>query len=86
MTHELKTWPEFFQLIVDGRKNFELRRDDRLFVEGDILRLREWVPRSEEYTGRVHIRKICYVLRDAPTGGLTPGYCILGLGPQDSSL
>ena len=28
-THNLKTWPPFFEAVLEGRKTFELRRDDR---------------------------------------------------------
>lgn len=43
-THELKTWPEPFAAMVDGRKAFEIRRDDRNFAVGDALLLREYEP------------------------------------------
>ena len=40
-THELKTWPEYFEAVKDGTKNFELRKDDRGFKAGDHLVLAE---------------------------------------------
>lgn len=40
--HELKCWPEEFKAVSDGRKEFEMRRDDRGFAEGDIVILREF--------------------------------------------
>jgi hypothetical protein len=43
-THELKCWPQFFQPIYDDKKRFEFRVDDRNFVEGDCLKLREFTP------------------------------------------
>lgn len=46
ITHELKTWPEFFNETRGGRKRFELRRNDRDFQVGDELLLKEWVPQD----------------------------------------
>ena len=43
--HELKIWPEYFLPVIEGRKTFEVRReDDRTFAVGDTLVLREWKP------------------------------------------
>lgn len=41
--HELKSWPEFFYSTLNGRKRFELRRDDRpeKLQVGDELLLKE---------------------------------------------
>ena len=67
-THELKTWPEFFEAIVDGRKNFEVRRDDRGFQAGDSVYLREYNPlHGGRYTGRALEARIGYVLSN-PVG------------------
>jgi len=52
MHHELKTWPEHFQAVVDERKMFELRENDREFGVWDTLLLREWSPNAGRYTGR----------------------------------
>lgn len=63
MTHELKTWPDFYEAILDGRKNFEVRRDDRGFQAGDLVYLREYDPASGgRYTGRSLQARIGYVL------------------------
>jgi hypothetical protein len=42
--HELKTWPPYFQEVYQGRKNFEVRLNDRGFQPMDILRLKEFRP------------------------------------------
>lgn len=47
-----KTWPEYFQKILDGKKNCELRLADFNIKEGDTLILEEWDPKTGEYTGR----------------------------------
>lgn len=86
MTHELKIWPEYFAAVASGRKSFELRRDDRMFDEGDLLILREYLPREARYTGATIECSIAYVLRDAPQFGLKHGFAILGLGPVVSAV
>ena len=87
-THELKTWPDYFQAVWEGRKLFELRRDDRDFKVGDHLNLREWDPVSGEYTGRGVLVRVTYILRpehghDGGAGfGIALGWAILGISPR----
>lgn len=69
--HALKSWPEFFQPVVDGVKTFEIRYDDRKYQVGDTLILREWDDRKAEFTGRQVERRVTYVLRGVP-GGIPP--------------
>lgn len=61
-THELKTWPEFFHVVISGEKTFELRRDDRVFRAGDTLHLREWLPIDKAYTGREAWYRVTYLM------------------------
>ena len=69
MHHELKILPPYFEAVIDGRKTFEIRKDDRGFQAGDTVTLREYDPeykgyyRSEEgrYTKRKHAATIGYV-------------------------
>lgn len=77
-THELKTWPEFFEAVRDGRKTFEVRRtDDRAFAAGDVLRLREYDPATKAYTGREVACEVTYVLAGPPW--LPEGLAVMGL-------
>jgi ribosomal protein S17 len=60
---EKKVWPEYFQKIVNGDKNFELRLNDFDCNMGDILILKEWDPKTKKYTGRIIEKKITYVIK-----------------------
>ncbi len=52
-----KVWPEYFQLILNGAKKFDLRLADFKIDEGDILVLEEYEPETKTYSGR-RIKKI----------------------------
>lgn len=85
MIHELKCWPEFFEPISEDRKTHDLRRaGDRNFQIGDLLRLREFDPRTQAYTGREQLVEVTYITSaQVPcalsNGALDPGYCILSI-------
>ncbi|EKD58284.1 MAG: hypothetical protein ACD_56C00159G0013 [uncultured bacterium] len=61
MRIEKKTWPEYFQLILDGKKTYDLRMADFECREGDVLVLREWNPETKEYTGRILEKEVTFV-------------------------
>lgn len=81
MIHELKTWIKYFQLMANGEKSFELRKNDRDFKAGDELLLREYDKDTKKYTGNILHRKITFVLqgKEAEAFGLKEGFCIMGL-------
>jgi len=60
-TIEKKCWPELFQKIMDGKKTFELRLNDFDVKEGDVMVLKEYDPKTKQYTGRELERKVGYV-------------------------
>ncbi len=63
MRIEKKTWPGYFEKVLEGTKNFEARLADFECNPGDTLVLREWDPRTKSYTGRVIEKKVKYVVR-----------------------
>lgn len=58
-----KTWSEYFELVLAGKKRFDLRVADFDIEEGDILVLEEWDPQTKEYTGRKIEKKVDYILK-----------------------
>ncbi|KZN99379.1 DUF3850 domain-containing protein [Pseudobacillus badius] len=50
-THDLKIWPEYFQEVQKGNKNFEIRKKDRNFKVGDTIFLWEFDPSKKRLTG-----------------------------------
>jgi len=78
MTHHLKTLPPYFEEVYQGKKNFELRKNDRNFQLGDILVLHEWTADTEQYTGREIAKKVAYILEGGSLG-LEKGYVIMAL-------
>ena len=75
MIHEIKLSHLFFDDVQSGKKNFELRRDDRNYQVDDELLLNEI--KDGVLTGWKIQVKVIYKL----TGyvGLEPTYCILGI-------
>jgi hypothetical protein len=67
--HALKTWPDYFRELLLKRKHTEFRAFDRDFKVGDILLLKEWDPKTNEYTGRELQRLVTYLYspHQAPT-------------------
>ena len=85
--HELKTWPSFFEAVLNGTKRHEIRRNDRDFAVGDVLHLREWQFRLIEktpakdtgwYTGRSLRARVTYV---SPGGqvGIAADYVVMSI-------
>lgn len=47
--HELKLDVKYFDEVKDGNKNFEIRKNDRDFNVGDILKLKAFMPGLKTY-------------------------------------
>jgi hypothetical protein len=78
--HELKTWPEPYQAMIDGVKHHEVRRNDREFEVGDRLLLREWDPETQTYSGREQGRTVTYMTRGGDWG-IPWELCVMSLEP-----
>lgn len=84
-THVLKCVMGPFEAVLQGRKRFEYRRDDRDFQVGDLLELQEvTTPLSvlgTVPTGRSKIVEVTYILRgsEAEFFGVPPGYTVLSI-------
>jgi len=76
--HVLKTWPDYFQRILEGRKTAEWRKNDRNFCHGDYLVLQEYKPKEDIYTGRVLVAEITDIVQ-AESFHMTPGYCVMSI-------
>jgi len=84
--HILKCWNNEFDAIVDGRKRFEWRKDDRpgRFEVGDVLVLQRFNPSAPEDDGtakpstlRAHVTYIVRGMFDVPRD-----YCVMSIDPE----
>ncbi|MBQ6946767.1 MAG: DUF3850 domain-containing protein [Clostridia bacterium] len=77
MIHAVKILPEYFDLVVEQIKKFEVRKADRPYKIGDFLALNEY--NTEGYTGRCCIVKIIYIFTDQYM--LTNHHVVIGIEP-----
>ena len=77
MHHELKILPEYFDAVMDGRKTFEIRLDDRGYKEGDTVTLSEHDP-AHGFTGRQYNAAIGWVTYYEQK----PNYVVFSLVPN----
>ena len=75
--HELKIDPEYFNDVKTRKKRFEIRKNDRDFQIGDLLKLQEYDREKKNYTGEETIKGIGYILDNQEY--LREGYVILGI-------
>ena len=73
--HVLKTEQPFFDDVWNGRKDFEVRLNDRDFKVGDRLELIEV---TENATQRYILKDVKYILKGGQYG-ILPDYVVLGL-------
>lgn len=78
MIHQLKLNEEFFGDVITGKKNFEVRKNDRNYKVGDYLKLLSYDPQKGLYTGGEAIRKITYILHGGQFG-IEKGFVVIGM-------
>lgn len=79
MIHNLKIRKRFYWDICTHKKRFEIRKNDRDFKVGDVLRLN--VIDAEPGTNPPKLEcKVDYILyhEDFPDG-IMPGYCVMSI-------
>lgn len=90
--HELKIKAQYYLDIVIGGKTFEIRKDDRDYKVGDLIKFNviQTEKDKEDDVFQYHVIPFClsskdkvfqitYILRDVPEYGLDKDYCILGI-------
>jgi ASC-1-like (ASCH) protein len=61
MKIEKKILPEYFDLVLSGKKTYDFRLADFDIAEGDTLVLKEWDGQQETFTGREIVKQVTYV-------------------------
>lgn len=64
---EKKIDPEFFEMILQGKKNVEIRLNDFEVKKGDLLLLREFDRKKKKYSGRELKKEITQAYVVKPT-------------------
>lgn len=83
--HELKIKHEYLIEVYMGRKTFELRKNDRDYQVGDLIRFID-IKQSNSgncdcdiYIDKDTLYKITYILKNVEEYGLDKDYCILAI-------
>jgi len=84
-THELKTWIGPFRQIVLGTKRHQYRYNDRGFMVGDELVLKEYDNYTDTYTGH-EVKVTVTAMTEGPEFGIPPGYVVMSIDKQPHDL
>lgn len=85
MHHDLKSWPANFLRLLAG-STAEVRKNDRSYALGDYVTAKEFLPTSQEYTGRTLDFAVKWVLTPTETPGIVPGFVVLVYQPIRAAL
>jgi hypothetical protein len=99
-THELKTWPTYWDAVARGEKLFEVRENDRFFQAGDTVELirltddrssapydMELMPPNDNGYRAERPRKLRFKVGPVLQGGqfgIEPRYCVFSLLPFEA--
>lgn len=78
MTHELDSYPEQFEAIVQGLKTFMCGFNNQSFRVGDKLKINEFDPESILYTGRFTEVRVTY-LQEGGDNDIPKDYVIMSI-------
>ncbi|EON71796.1 ParB/RepB/Spo0J family partition protein [Lysinibacillus sphaericus] len=78
MTHELDSYPEQFEAIVQGLKTFMCGFDNQSFRVGDKLKINEFNPETILYTGRFTEMKVIYI-QEGGKNDIPENYIIMSI-------
>ena len=92
--HELKILHEYLIDVSTGKKTFELRKNDRDYQVGDLIRFIDVQADGSKYCYKYKFQiesnidentlyRITYVLKDVDQYGLDRDYCILAIKKLD---
>ncbi len=79
MIHELKCWPHPLQAIRSGAKTHEIRKADRPYAVGDVLRLYEFDQRTNKYASGNGIDVRVTYLTPGGEWGLPADVCVMSI-------
>jgi hypothetical protein len=79
MKHRLKVWPEYFAPIFRGEKSFEIRKNDRDYMIGDVLNLCEFDPKTEKFSGRSINKEVIYIADNLEKFGLPKDVVVMSI-------
>lgn len=93
-THELNTWPTYWDAVARGEKLFEVRRNDRFFQAGDVVELIRLtldkatasydLDYGDDGRGFGEQKKLRFRIGPILQGGqfgIEPGFCVFSLMP-----
>jgi len=83
--HFLKTWPIYYERILNGQKTFEVRKNDRDFQAGDTVTLAEFHPDGDIGFSNREIHFIIGYVLVGEQFGIQSGYCVFSLIDNNKS-